>query len=381
MWQTSQSRVRRRVRLPNAGRGGVPRVVKPCAGAAALAMLGLAALPAPAAAQAQQNADVLSHGLSYMTAFGTHNYPVVSLLYGVIIISLAVCAIIGILVLSGSLLRRARTIDNSMESVPLERGGNGLAFIYVGVGISFLVLTATVVWNYVVLADIAGTPADTAATIHVIGHQWWWEVRYDSKDPSRTFTTANEIHIPVGKPVKVVLTTADVIHSFWVPALSGKMDTIPGQHNVTWIEADKAGIYRGQCTEYCGQQHAHMGFFVTAQPPDQFKEWWDHQLTGPETVRSGVPSDQAGRGEAVFMKNCAVCHAVRGTMADGKVGPNLSHLMQRKTIGAGTLPNTIGNLSGWISNPQQIKPGNFMPTLTLSAIDLNNLRAFLKTLQ
>ena len=146
-------------------------------------MLGVSALLWPAAAQAQQAQNVLSHGLSYMTGFGTKNYPVVSLLYGVIIISLAVVAIVGVLVLSGSLFRRARMVDNRMDSVPLERGGNGLAIIYIGVGISFLVLTATVVWNYVVLADVAGIPSGTVATIDVIGHQWWWEVRYESKDP------------------------------------------------------------------------------------------------------------------------------------------------------------------------------------------------------
>ena len=343
-------------------------------------MLAAAVSTCPAHAQAA-NPDAITHGLSYMTAFGSKNYAVVDLLYGVIIISLLVVAIVGVLVLTGVLVRGTPGAAEDIRSVPIERRGNGLMFIYIGVAISFLALTGTVVWNYVVLAAIAGPPANTAVTIHVIGHQWWWEVRYQSKMPSRTFTTANEIHIPVGKPVKVVLTTADVIHSFWVPALSGKMDTIPGQHNVTWLEADKTGIYRGQCTEYCGQQHAHMGFIVTAQPEKQFQAWWDHQLAGPQFVKSDVSTTTAEQGESVFMQKCAVCHAIRGTKADGKVGPNLSHLMQRDTIAAGTLPNTIGNLSGWIANPQNIKPGNYMPTLTLSAAELNSLRAFLNTLQ
>jgi len=337
----------------------------------------------PVATQAQDVPpdDAVSHGLSYLTGFGPSSYGIVSLLYFVIIVSLAVAGIVGILVLVGALLRRSRPdATGRMESVPLERSGTGLPFIYIGVAISFLMLTATVVWNYVVLARVASPPAKVAATIQVIGHQWWWEVRYEGQ-PSQTFTTANEIHIPVGKPVRIELSTADVIHSFWVPALGGKMDTIPGQHNVTWLQSDKTGIYRGQCTEFCGQQHAHMGFMVTVQSPDKFDAWRAHQLAGPVSPRSEQMIVAAMHGKQVFMKNCAVCHAVRGTLADGKVGPDLSHLMQRHTIAAGTLSNTIGNLSGWISNPQQIKPGNLMPTLALSAADLNSLRAFLETLQ
>jgi len=330
---------------------------------------------APSAAQAADNPS-----LSYMTAFGPKNYSVVSLLYGVIIISLAVVAIIGALVLVGALLRRVSP-RVAMGNVPLQRSGSGLPFIYVGVAITAVVLLATAVWNYVVLADIAKPPAPPAATVQIKGHQWWWEVRYQGENASRVFTTANELRVPVGKPVQVELTSADVIHSFWVPALTGKMDTIPGQHNVTWLQADKAGVYRGQCTEYCGQQHAHMGFVVVAEPPDQFADWWQHQLEGPEIVHSGVSAADAERGQAVFMRNCAVCHTVRGTMAQGKIGPDLSHLMQRKTIGAASVPNTMGNLSGWISDPQHIKPGNYMPTLMLSSVELNALRNFLQTLQ
>jgi len=353
---------------------------KPLSAAAAIASIAIL-FPVAGAAQDLQLDDAVSHGLSYLTAFGPTNYGIVTLLYFVIIVSLAVAGIVGILVLSGALVRRSRPdATGRMESVPLERSGTGLPFIYIGVAISFLVLTATVIWNYVVLAGVASPPTKVAATIQVIGHQWWWEVRYEGQ-PSQTFTTANELHIPVGKPVRIELSTADVIHSFWVPALGGKMDTVPGQHNVTWLQADKTGIYRGQCTEFCGQQHAHMGFMVVAQPPKEFEAWRTHELGGPVSPRSEQAISAAAQGREVFMKNCAVCHAIRGTLADGKVGPDLSHLMQRHTIAAGTLSNTIGNLSGWISNPQQIKPGNLMPTLALSATDLNSLRAFLETLQ
>ena len=329
-----------------------------------------------------EDGPVLTQGLSYMTAFGPRNYPVVSLLYGIIIVSLAVVAIIGILVLAGSLLRGRRAATTAiLATVPLERPSTGLSFIYVGIAITTIVLIAGTIWNYVVLASVALPPRNAAAMLEVTGHQWWWEVAYSNQDESQAFTTANEIHIPVGKPVRVELKTADVIHSFWVPALTGKTDTIPGQRNVTWMQADRPGVYRGQCTEYCGQQHANMGLLVIADQSNTFQSWWTHQLQGPQVPRSESGMRAAEGGQAVFMQHCAVCHTVRGTPAQGKVGPDLSHLMQRRTIAAATLPNSIGDLSGWISDPQHIKPGNFMPTLELSGSDLNNLRSFLQTLQ
>ncbi len=347
----------------------------------ALITLAATAVSVVSACAADSGRPVVTHGLSYMTGFGPKNYPVVSLLWGAIILSLLVVTIVGGLVLTGALVRHRSAPADNLASVPLERSGSGLLFIYMGAGITFVALLAFAVWNYNVLAAIAGPRPNAPVTIHVIGHQWWWEVRYEGRKGYQPFTTANEIHIPVGKPAKVALDTADVIHSFWVPALSGKMDTIPGQNNTTWLQADTAGLFHGQCGEYCGHQHAHMGLIVTAEAPDQFDAWWRHQLQGPETVRSGIAIGKAEHGEAVFMQHCAVCHTVRGTMAMGKVGPDLSHLMQRKTLGAATVPNTIGYLSGWISNPQHIKPGNFMPTLTLSAQELGSLRDFLQTLK
>jgi cytochrome c oxidase subunit 2 len=350
-----------------------------CASFGIAVTLIVAGLGRPTAALAQDQ-SVASPGLSYMTAFGPKNYAVVSLLYGTIIISLTVVAIIGILVLAGLLMRGTRIAPEAIATVPIERRGSGLPFVYIAVAISFVVLLASAVWNYVVLAKVAGPPPNSAVTIHVTGHQWWWEVAYADKDVSRAFTTADEIHIPVGKPVRVELSAADVIHSFWVPALTGKMDTIPGQRNVTWMQADKPGIYRGQCTEYCGQQHAHMGFLVVAQPPKEFEAWRNHQLEPPPSPSSEAEMRKSANAQAAFMRHCAVCHTVRGTPANGKVGPDLSHLMERRTIAAATLPNSIGALSGWISNPQHIKPGNLMPTLDLSAADLNAVRDFLQTL-
>jgi cytochrome c oxidase subunit 2 len=209
--------------------------------------LAVAGVLVPAAAHADAW-SVLTSSMSYMQAAGIKNYPVVSLLYGLLIISLLVTAIVAVLVVIGTFRRRADQAEPRL--VPVERRGNGLPWISIGVGISTIVLFGIALWNYVVLAHIAGPPGGTAPfKIQVVGHQWWWELRYVSDDPTRIFTTANEIHIPTGKPVRIELDSADVIHSFWVPVLTGKMDVIPGQRNLTWIEAQNPGIYRDQCVE------------------------------------------------------------------------------------------------------------------------------------
>ncbi len=213
--------------------------------------------------------------------------------------------------------------------LPVGRRGSGLSWIYVGTGLSTVVLLAVSIWTMVTLAAVAKPPVQPGLTIEIYGHQWWWEALYVSDQPSKIFRTADDFHIPVGVPVRLNLVGDDVIYSFWVPALSGKMDTIPGQNNSLWIEADRPGTYRGQCTEYCGQQHAHMGFTVTADQPDAFQAWWAHQLE-PAPV---PPNQQALEGQAVFITRCGACHAIGGTDAHGIVGPNLSHLMQRKSCG------------------------------------------------
>ncbi|HJU18469.1 MAG TPA: cytochrome c oxidase subunit II [Stellaceae bacterium] len=335
----------------------------------------LAAALAIAAAPALCRADT---PMAYTYGFGTKNYPVVNQLEGLIILSLLVVAIIGILVLVGSLVRRAAPPSGDLHDVPLLPAGRGLGFIYIGTALTVLALFGFAAWTFATLAAISGPKGGKAAlSIHVIGHQWWWEVRYLGGDTGRTFETANEIHIPTGKPVRVQLTSVDVIHSFWVPQLSGKMDLIPGQQNETWIEADRPGIYRGQCAEYCGLQHAHMALVVVAQPPQQFDGWWAGQLKGAPAPRTALQAE----GERQFIVRCGACHTVDGTAAHGRFGPNLSHLMSRRTIAAGTLPNTIGYLSGWIADPQHVKPGNYMPQLDLSGPQLTAIRNFLETLK
>jgi cytochrome c oxidase subunit 2 len=210
--------------------------------------------------------------------------------------------------------------------------------------------------------------------IEVVGHQWWWEVRY----PHQQVTTANEIHIPVGQPIEVKLEAIDVIHSLWVPQLHGKLDMIPGRTNTTWLQADRPGEYRGLCAEFCGIQHANMQFIVIAEPPEQFNAWLNAQRQpAAEPVDSNVQ-----RGQQVFLSTpCAKCHAVRGTDAAGDLGPDLTHLASRRTLGAGIRENNRGNLAGWIIDPQNIKPGNLMPVSDLSGADLQALLAYLESLK
>jgi cytochrome c oxidase subunit 2 len=313
--------------------------------------------------------------LGYLSGFGAKAYPVTSLTWGLLIISILVSIIIAALVVVGIWLKRSGT--DSAIGVPLMRGQGGGAWIGIGVGVSSVVLLGALVWTVVVLAAINGPPSKPALTIEVTGQQWWWKARYLGDDASRTLIVANEIHIPTGEPVRIELIGADVIHSFWVPALSGKMDTIPGQTNITWIEANQPGRYRGQCSEFCGAQHAHMGFEIVAETRAEFDGWWDAQLKPAATT--GIPDLE--RGAQLFTYHCGACHTVRGTAAGGTVAPDLTHLMSRAMIAAGTLPNNIGNLSGWIANPQAIKPGTLMPTFYLSGPELNDIRSFLLTLK
>jgi cytochrome c oxidase subunit 2 len=229
------------------------------------------------------------------------------------------------------------------------------------------------------LAAIRSPDQTERFTIHVVGHQWWWEVRYVGSSPSQSFTTANEIRIPSGRRIRLRLSSADVIHSFWVPALSGKTDLIPGRTNETWLEANRTGEFRGQCAEFCGHQHALMALRVVSLPADEFAEWWAQQLKpAPDDAAA---SETVRNGRQLFVAKCGICHTVRGTLAGGKLGPDLSHLMSRETLAANTIPNTRAGLSAWISDPQKIKPGNKMPNVELSSDELRAIRTFLYTLQ
>jgi cytochrome c oxidase subunit 2 len=211
-------------------------------------------------------------------------------------------------------------------------------------------------------------------TIEVVGHQWFWEVRY----PGTTAVTANEIHIPVGARVNVVARTADVIHSFWVPQLNRKIDMIPGHTNRIALQAERPGRYRGQCAEFCGAQHAHMGMYVVAEPPQRFKAW----LAAQAAPRRAPATPEEQRGERVFLANaCAGCHTLRGTSAAGDIGPDLTHVASRSTLAALALPNTPAALTEWVRDPQHAKPGNRMPALHLPDRDLRDVVAYLESLR
>jgi cytochrome c oxidase subunit 2 len=247
-----------------------------------------------------------------------------------------------------------------------------------GVALPVVVLVPLIIFTLQTLAGLTVPNGKSMLQVVVTGWQWWWDVEYVGDDPQARLRTANEIHIPVGRPVRIQLRSGDVIHSFWVPSLQGKMDQIPGKVNTTWIQADSSGVYRGECAEYCGLQHTRMQFRVVALAPAEFAAWLEDQR------KPGIPAaDSLSRsGQSVFMSSgCGLCHTIRGTQARGATGPDLTHIASRRTLAAGTLPNTRGHLAGWIANPQGIKPGNLMPRIPLRPEELQALLAYLGNLR
>lgn len=231
-----------------------------------------------------------------------------------------------------------------------------------GVAFPVVVLSALLLYVYAIGERLHSMP-EPHLKIEITAEQWWWRVRYPG------FETANEIRIPAGKPVELVLRSADVIHSFWVPTLAGKVDMIPGRDNKLVLVAAQPGIYRGQCAEFCGGPHALMALHVVAQSADEFENWKANQ------ARS------AASGHALFNARCAACHTVRGTEAAGTRGPDLTHVASRLFIAAGTLANTPGNMSGWLADSQHAKPGSLMPSMRLNAAELGSLAAYMTALK
>ncbi|HTV03446.1 MAG TPA: cytochrome c oxidase subunit II [Luteitalea sp.] len=214
--------------------------------------------------------------------------------------------------------------------------------------------------------------------VEVTGYQWWWDVEYQSPSPPNTVRTANELHVPVGRPVRILLAATDVIHSLWIPNLHGKMDLIPGRRTELWLQADTPGVYRGQCAEFCGLQHAHMALTVVVESPAAFEQWYAAQKQ-PARPSS---TTQTQHGEQLVTRGpCALCHSVRGTDAGGRPGPDLTHLQSRRTLAAGTLPNARQPLEIWITDPQHVKPGVKMPPVGLSTEERAAVVAYLETLR
>ncbi|WP_424063138.1 cytochrome c oxidase subunit II [Paraburkholderia sp.] len=310
----------------------------------------------------------------FLHAAGPAALPTMRLGWIMTALAVAVSTIVALLLVVAIARKRPRA-----DPAALHPDGGGLAWIYVGTGISSVVLLATLIYMLVTLSSVAAPPELPALTVTVTAYDWWWKVAYqDAADPTQNFVTANEIHIPVGEPVKVALQSADVVHAFWVPQLAGKTQTIPGQINEQWIEADQPGVYRGQCSQFCGAQHAHMAFEVVAQSRADFAAWRAAQAqVQPAQLVAGT---QAAVGKRVFDERCAGCHAIRGTDAQGVQAPDLTHLATRRLIAAGTLTNTPAHQLDWIEHAQQIKPESLMPDVALSVADATALSAYLATL-
>ena len=249
-----------------------------------------------------------------------------------------------------------------------------------GLALPLVVLTALLVYSVFVGNAITRPESGTDALhIDVVGHQWWWAVRYRNAEGEMDFATANELHVPVGRRVEVTVSTADVIHSFWIPALAGKIDMIPGRRNRVRFTADQAGVYRGQCAEFCGAHHAVMAFHVIVESPEAFAAWQAQQREPAATPDDPLPA----RGREAFMEQgCLACHTIRGTAAAGRTGPDLTHVGSRRALAAGALPNDADALVRWIAHNQEIKPGNAMPSFAhLDDATLRALAAYLESLQ
>jgi cytochrome c oxidase subunit 2 len=246
--------------------------------------------------------------------------------------------------------------------------------LVVGGGIAFTTVTLFALLLYSLARASTLHPAeDNALRIEVIGEQWWWRVRYPD------FETANEIRVPIGRPVELVLRSADVVHSFWVPVLAGKLDMIPGRANVLRVRADRPGRFRGQCAEYCGGQHALMALLVVATPETDFQRWLANEALPVRDSRD--PEFVAGHN-LFFRGGCAECHTIRGTDAVGDVGPDLTHVGSRRSLAAGILDNHVGTMAGWIAGPQDLKPGSAMPDdSTFTGPELRALASWLERLE
>jgi cytochrome c oxidase subunit II len=318
----------------------------------------------------------------YQSAFGNggvedHRFLILFWIF------LAVCIVMYVAVIAFlivGILRRRRAADANVvetgrhhESHPLMTSGLIGWGAVVATG-----LIALAIASFFADRSMASAAAHEKLSITVTGNQWWWDVQYNSSDPSKTLRTANELHVPVGVPTRIILRSNDVIHSFWVPSLAGKQDLIPGREGDITIVPTRVGIYRGQCAEFCGTEHAHMAFVVNVDSYGDFVKWWQRQLRpafAPQT-----PLAKAGY-DYVTQRQCSMCHNIAGTPAGGRIGPDLTHLASRRTIAAGMLPMSEGNLYGWVADPQSLKPGTKMPTMDLEPKDLHAVVAYLKTLK
>jgi cytochrome c oxidase subunit 2 len=308
---------------------------------------------------------------SVLAAAGIQAERIASLWWVIFWVTLIVTVIV-LGVLAAAVRRGTRSTIAGSDDRRLFRA------IGIGTALTIVILFGLLVESVVTSRALASQRESGVLEIEVTAYQWWWSVDYQHPEPEQRVRTANELHIPVGRTVSIKLLAADVIHSFWVPSLHGKLDAIPGHEARLWLRADRAGVYRGQCAEYCGHQHAHMAFVVIAEPPDDFERWIQAQR---QTAHQPETADGQRGLQLVQQSACVMCHTIRGTTAGGRIAPDLTHVATRSTIASGTRPRTAEYLDQWIRDPQAIKPGSRMPQLALSDADRAAIVAYLEQLK
>lgn len=321
---------------------------------------------------------LLSGCSGWQSVLDAHGASAISLKQLILLI-VAVCSVVWMLVMIAliSALWRGRS-ERPLPIAPQPAVQRRMTIVVsAAIAVTTLVISGFTVMSFFATRALSDGGGDEL-TIKVRGLQWWWSVEYFGPGPDERFETANEIHIPVGRTVRLKLEGLDVIHSFWVPSLAGKQDLVPGRSNELVIRADRPGIYRGQCAEFCGLQHAHMAFMVIAEAPEEFDRWMSAQRQ--PAAQSSDQGLAAGR-QTFLAKPCAGCHTIRGTAAAGTTGPDLTHVGSRRYIAAGLFETTRGSLAAWIADPQTIKPGNNMPMVPLTPDELHAVSAYMASLK
>ena len=314
----------------------------------------------------------------WQSALDVHGASAISI-KDLILLIVVVCSVVWTMVMVALIFALWRKRGRQERPLNVNPGTERRMTISVllAVAATVIIISAFTVLSFLVTRGL-NVAGNEDLTIKVRGLQWWWGIEYFGSAADQRFETANEIHIPVGRNVRLQLEGIDVIHSFWVPSLAGKQDLVPGRPNELIIRAERAGVYRGQCAEFCGLQHAHMAFFVIAEEQSAFDEW----VRSQRQDASAASDEEVISGQKAFMaKQCAACHTIRGTSASGTSGPDLTHVGGRKYIAAGLLETTRGSLAAWIADPQTLKPGNNMPMVPLNAEELRSISAYLASLK
>lgn len=314
----------------------------------------------------------------WQSALDAHGSSAIALKQLIIVI-VAVCSLVWTLVMLALLRALWRRREHVAAPLQLDVAAEQRSKIAVSAAV---VVTAVIVGGFTVASYVTTRTISMSSSDEIIikvrGLQWWWGVEYLGTSLEERFETANEIHIPVGRDIRLQLEGLDVIHSFWVPSLAGKQDLIPGRPNELRIRAERPGTYRGQCAEFCGMQHAHMAFIVVAEDQVAFDQW----VAAQRRPGLGSTDQETAAGRDVFLsRQCAACHTIRGTDASGKTGPDLTHVGSRRYIAAGLFETTRGSLAAWIADPQTLKPGNNMPMVPLTAEELRSVSAYMASLK